>query len=210
MHRSTAVQSRVTVKRYDQGGFETTRQYLRDTLDVPSVSSGASMLLQCRTGALWTAVHAARAGMLDAHWGDTCPCCQQQGLSETVEHIILQCSAWQAEREIMLSSLRRLEGAESAWSGWSPAERLNWLLGGTAHEVPSNGVGIHADGSGESGDDGDNNNLPLLSDEADNERAEDEPQEPRWVPVARFLGTIRATRVARLRSPPTLSQRPNG
>jgi hypothetical protein len=87
---------------------------------------GLSMVQKCRMKAFWTAARRAKHRLIDPEYVTRCPCCEQEGEGETVEHLLLDCSKWREEREIYIGYLiEQVEMFELPLSG-----RCTLLLGG--------------------------------------------------------------------------------
>ena len=61
--------------------------------------------MKCRLRALWTAKRRAKHRLIDNMYRTRCPCCNQEGEGETMEHLLLDCSAWREERTKYIGSL---------------------------------------------------------------------------------------------------------
>jgi hypothetical protein len=99
------------------------------------LGSGLRMVSLCRVGGYWTAASLARAykGTKPevAMYTDECPCCGALVLSrgEDVDHILVECTRWERERELYLGRfIRRM----IATHGPLGSDQLGvFLLGGT-------------------------------------------------------------------------------
>ena len=63
------------------------------------------MVQKCRLRALWTAERRAKHRLIDGVYKTRCPCCDQDGEGETIEHLLLDCDAWSEERAKYIGSL---------------------------------------------------------------------------------------------------------
>jgi len=99
------------------------------------LGSGLRMMSLCRVGGFWTAASLARAykGTKQevARYEDECPCCGALvfGRGEDVDHILVECTRWERERELYLGRFIRRTIANHGPMG---SDRLGvFLLGGT-------------------------------------------------------------------------------
>ena len=90
------------------------------------LGQGLSMVQKCRLRALWTAERRAKHRLIDSIYRTRCPCCNQEGEGETMEHLLLDCSAWREERMKYIGSLIEQIGLFRL----PLSERCTLLLGG--------------------------------------------------------------------------------
>jgi hypothetical protein len=134
--RYLATHGGVGLQHYNPYNLEETRDYLRTGLAFPQDVQGINWLLKARLGALWTASKLCRIGYMNLQWANQCPCCLQQGVPETLSHLIVSCPRWNMHRERYLRALLLGLGINS-----TEEQRCKALLGGRV------AVGVQNDGN---------------------------------------------------------------
>ena len=71
--------------------------YVKDSLVRTDLALGCSWLARLRVQNFSTGVLVAKAGLIDKQYLKSCPCCDMI-FPENVEHFLLRCSAWKAQR----------------------------------------------------------------------------------------------------------------
>ena len=118
----------VSFQRYQRNGFISSRPYLRRSLSTTSAARAVHILARWRLGMVWTSAKLAAIHYLPDEWALRCPMCQIR-VSETMYHILFQCSRWGQLRETYLGpQLRRLQKFGATF-------RTALLLGGSSEEV---------------------------------------------------------------------------
>jgi hypothetical protein len=95
----------------------------------PQLARGVRMLSNARTGAMWTGKRAAGAGLIDEHFRDHCPCCDQ-ATPEPIEHALLECTAWDEERAEIMGHLASV--VSDSDEDFAIPEVARYLLGGVS------------------------------------------------------------------------------
>ena len=67
-------------------------------------SWGLKYLMMMRLGSWWSASKLSKCGLIPDQWGSTCPFCLKP-VPETIEHCLLACPAWDAQRVEGLNAL---------------------------------------------------------------------------------------------------------
>lgn len=75
---------------------------------------------------MWLAHRAAAANLIDGKYRTTCPCCEGP-YKETLEHLVLNCTRWNAPRNNCLGPLI------NTLNGFTGKQKLSIILGGTVH-----------------------------------------------------------------------------
>lgn len=97
-----------------------------------SSSAGVQGYFRMRTHAFWTTPRLVRARLI-GHPADACPCCGLANTPETVEHILLSCARWTAQRERLMPFLANV------MPGVSREDLVRWLLGACGLRVMTPG-----------------------------------------------------------------------
>lgn len=107
--RTTGSTLAVSLANYVRQGFLKTRRYLRILADRPDLATGTRSLLHARVGAYLTARYLACAKLIPSDYLQNCPFCgsdaQPSIEPDTLQHTLLRCSRWDAERNELLSPL---------------------------------------------------------------------------------------------------------
>jgi hypothetical protein len=118
---------------YFAAKYQETRSYVayfltkRNSYRNLILDCGMAGLIAARTGGLMTAYRAAKAGLIDDDALQMCPCCEKP-CRESLEHILLHCSAWEDERaETLALLLQRLPSGSM-----TATAKCRILLGGSA------------------------------------------------------------------------------
>jgi hypothetical protein len=126
------VSKRSGARAYEEKQYVKTNSYVKHfctNLAAAGLDNGFKMLVAARCGGLWTAQRAARRGLILPCYEFTCPCCAAN-TPETLEHLLLSCPVWQAQRVAHLSKVE-ISSAGPA----SLAQQVTLLLGGVAGEL---------------------------------------------------------------------------
>lgn len=83
---------------YQRNGFENSRSYLKYGLYDLQCQKGQLHLFRMRTGSFLTACRLAQMGFASPELRTTCPFCRAN-TPETIDHLLVSCSRWSAERE---------------------------------------------------------------------------------------------------------------
>lgn len=118
----------ISFQRYQSDDFTSSRQYLRKSLSTSAAARAVHILARWRLGMVWTSAKLAAIHYLPDEWTLRCPMCRIR-VSETMYHILFQCSRWGSIRELHLGTeLRKLHKFGMAF-------RTALLLGGSREEV---------------------------------------------------------------------------
>lgn len=96
------------LKEYILNGKPWNRCYLDAWYHHPELARGFSVILRMRTYT-WVLPNHLWTGKENLSW--KCPSCRDDG-RETIEHYILYCPAYQAERQVMMRTIAAAEGVE--------------------------------------------------------------------------------------------------
>lgn len=88
-----------------------------------ALGRGMRAVSLCRMGSFWTAKKLAKLDLVHSRYMTRCPCCDEVGDGETIEHILLQCSKWAEQREQYMGDL-------IMQNEWEPRDICTVLLGG--------------------------------------------------------------------------------
>jgi len=184
--RRNGVPARITVTRFCDAGYENSVEYLKDAAQCPELAVGVLYLLQCRTGAFWTAKRAAKSGLIDDRYRNECPCCGN-AVPETLEHMMLVCPKWEYLRQRMFQAFEERLGLGD-WVGLLRDENrvMRVLLGGEA-------AGSSSEAWSTSSVDDSNNHIAGL-----------------YRVTAGFLMKVQKRRLRLVWATSTMSRRPNG
>jgi len=92
---------KATWGQYKRQDFAATRLSMSDFVWSPAFGKGLKLLMKARMGALSLAPQRARMHRCESF----CWCCERIDKQETVEHLILHCSAWKADRYNLLKAV---------------------------------------------------------------------------------------------------------
>jgi exonuclease III len=85
-----------SLNQYLRKGFEETRIFNKLALTHTDSCKGFVWLTRMRTGALWTGIRAAKAGLIEPRWARKCPSCKEN-CQEDIPHILLECKKFSDE-----------------------------------------------------------------------------------------------------------------
>lgn len=94
----------VALRRYRDSGFERGRQYMSYTTYNLHYTLGQFLLFRIRTGSFLTAQRLSQMGFISPHWNTQCPFCLADE-PETVEHLLMRCTFFLAQRSRMFAPL---------------------------------------------------------------------------------------------------------
>ena len=101
------------MKNYTEMHMDRTRSYLRLGVRYPQLAQGFHWLTRIRLFSFWTARKFAQIGWLPDEFRRLCPFCRQVRRGETVEHFLMECSAWNEARQLYLSGW--IGGLDCVW-----------------------------------------------------------------------------------------------
>jgi hypothetical protein len=133
-----------TMKRYIGSGFRATSGYIRQTAEWGTkLSRGFQRIFQMRCGSFMTGRHASKVGGLST-LGTHCFCCKElvYPRGETINHLLLNCKEWAAERSTLLAPLLDAirEATANANVRVTRKEKVTLLLGGRVKVLGASGV----------------------------------------------------------------------
>jgi hypothetical protein len=117
----------VSVTRYLEAGYARTRSYIKLAVKYPNFARGINHMAQLRIGAFWTSRKAANAHLIDVKYKDECPCCGAL-VPETDFHMLLECAAWNGQRDESINKV--LATADAPLLAVGAEEMKTILLGG--------------------------------------------------------------------------------
>ena len=117
---------------YETAAFHATRGYVAAYCRLRSytLDSGLLGLMACRTGGILLARRAAKYAThqkIHDSYADSCPCCLAN-VQETLAHLFLRCTAWNAQRAAHLQVV--IDKVNNGYTGLSDDEVVTVLLGG--------------------------------------------------------------------------------
>jgi hypothetical protein len=112
-------------RRYKSSRFEETRGYLKSAVAYPTLSRGVTWLLRARVNGIWSATKAAKLHIIDETWEDHCPACGEAIEIDELEHVVLFCPEYGAQRRLL-----DLVKAAVLDAALDPKTKLTFLLGG--------------------------------------------------------------------------------
>ena len=124
LRRAGKADGPVTLQRYLRNGYFKTRHFVTIAASWHGWSRGINLLVQARVGAYVTGPFMARAKIIPRRYANYCPFCEDDA-PETLEHILLSCRSWAAQRELLADLI-----ASCRTRGCSEAEMVVMLLGG--------------------------------------------------------------------------------
>lgn len=89
-----------------------------------ALGRGMRAVSLCRMGSFWTAEKLARLELVHSKYKTKCPCCNEVGEGETIEHMLLQCSKWTEQRAQYMGDMILQQ------DGWEPRDICTLILGG--------------------------------------------------------------------------------
>lgn len=91
----------VTFQTYQSHNYMASRLYLRKSLSTASAARAVHILTRWRLGVIWTSAKLAAIHYIPDEWALRCPMCRRAN-TETMYHILFQCSRWRDIREAYL------------------------------------------------------------------------------------------------------------
>lgn len=99
----------ITAVRYLEHGFDVTTSYLKSSCRYPEYTRGIHWLCRLRANAFWTGRAFVKIGWLPIRYRTECPFCgvvdEDDEGGETIEHLLMVCNRWNAQRQEYLSVL---------------------------------------------------------------------------------------------------------
>ena len=130
-----SVKKRVSWRAYMGRSMHKTSSFVKRLSYNHSVNRGTPTLAAMRMNAFWTAKKAAYSRLIPPRWKKQCPCCLKK-VPETMEHLLLKCKRWSAERKKMTNkineALKKANAKKIDWNSKTLSTRLTLLLGGAA------------------------------------------------------------------------------
>ena len=124
LRRAGKANGPVTLQRYLRNGYFKTRHFVTIAASWHGWSRGTNLIVQARVGAYVTGPFMARAKIIPRRYAGHCPFCEDVN-PETLEHILLSCRSWAAQRELLAVVIESCRTR-----GCSEADIVVMLLGG--------------------------------------------------------------------------------
>jgi endonuclease/exonuclease/phosphatase family metal-dependent hydrolase len=224
--RERAKSAATSWKDYQLAGYVKTRSWVQQAAYWPEFTNGAVELIRCRVGCFTTVTKLAKWGKVHSKYGGMCPFCNANR-PETVSHMLVECSAWDSDRQSLIGQLiaqaegsmarrgdnDRVDASSTAIALLGGGEGSRYLPGWVKHQglstpgaepTTESGEAVAQDGTQDSNSEGSEPSTgttarcdPHRTGSADPVRA-DSGGPPGCVRVAAFLQAVRVKRLARL------------